>query len=172
MIRIYAAIAILIASVIGSLYFGYTSGEAHVQAQWDAKKASQLVVAVTASEAARSTEYKQAGDFTAIATDYLQATTHAYPTLGATLPAAVSAGTFQLRDVCPKADRPASSASMPEATARSRIADAAATQALADRVKNSIAAVRAGDEADARERQYRALIISLRGILNAERKPP
>ncbi|QEE24512.1 hypothetical protein CS053_08710 [Rhodanobacter glycinis] len=155
----------------GLLYFhhsAYLKGEAHVQAQWDAIKASQAAVAIAASEKARSTEQAQANDFAGISSNFLQATTHAYPSIADALPAAVAAGTVRLRNDCPAS--PAGSG-VSQATARSRAADAAATQALSDRVATAVEIVRIGDAADARERQLDAQVIGLQDILKAEREP-
>jgi len=165
LIALAAALALLTGVM---LWFGAHEraiGAAGVQAKWDAAKASQTVLAVNASESARATENRQIQDFAGIASGYLQATIHAYPSLADALPAAVAAGTVQLRDDCPATP----GRGVPEGTARSRAADAAATQALADRVQAAISAVRAGDEADARERQLSAQVIGLQGVLAAER---
>lgn len=123
-------------------------------------------LATKASEAARNAEHRQAQAFDAITTDYIQATTHAHPSLAGALPAAIAAGTVRLQNDCPETH----SSSLSEAAARSRAADAAATQALANRVQAAIAAVQAGDEADARERQLGAQIRGLQAVLRAERE--
>lgn len=167
--KLIAAAVLLIVMASAVAWFGAherSIGAAGVQAKWDAANASHAVAATAASEAARATENRQTQDFAGIASGYLQATTHAYPSLADALPAAVAAGAVQLRDHCPAA----AGAGVPEATARSRAADAAATQALADRVQAAIAAVRAGDEADARERQLGAQVIGLQAVLAAERR--
>jgi hypothetical protein len=57
-----------------------------------------------------------------------------------------------------------------EASARSRAADAASTQALTDRVTAAIEIVSIGDAADARERQLSAQIVALQEVLKAERR--
>lgn len=161
-----AAIVLAALVLLGLFLWGHHVGAAAVQAKWDKATAGQTVAAVKASEAARTTETAQATDFAGIASGYLQATTHAYPSIADALPAAVDAGAVRLRDNCPSP----TGGGVSEATARSRAADAAATQALADRVENSISAVRAGDEADARERQLGAQVIGLQAVLTAERK--
>jgi hypothetical protein len=168
--KLIAAAVLLIALATAVIWFGTHErgiGAASVQAKWDATTSAQAAVAVEASEAARGTEQQQSNDFAGISAGYLQATTHAYPSIADALPAAVAAGAVQLRDTCPAAG----SDSRAEAAARARRADAAVTQALADRVTHSIAAVRAGDDADKREAEFRALIVSLRATLTAERKP-
>lgn len=157
---------LLLAALTALCVYCHHLGAASVQAKWDAAIAAQAVTDAEASEAARAAEHAQAGDFAGIAANYLQATSHAYPSLADALPVAVDAGAVQLRDACAEA---VTSRGVPEAVARSRAADAAATQALADRVAHSIAAVRAGDEADARERQLDAQVTSLQAILSAER---
>jgi len=167
--KLIAAAVLLLALATAVIWFAgheRSIGAAGVQAKWDAAKASQSVLAVNASESARATENRQVNDFAGIASGYLQATTHAYPSLADALPAAVAGGIVQLRDDCPATP----GRGVPEATARSRAADAAATQALADRVQAAIAAVRAGDEADARERQLGAQVIGLQDVLAAERR--
>lgn len=167
--KLIAAAVIVLAIVVAIFWFGAHErgiGASRVQAKWDATNAAQTVAAVKASETARTTENRQANDFAGIASGYLQATTHAYPSLADALPAAVAAGTVRLQNDCPAAI----GRGVSDATARSRAADAAATQALADRVQAAIAAVRAGDAADARERQLDAQVIGLQGVLTAERQ--
>lgn len=160
-------LVVLFALLSTSFAVGHHQGAKAVQAKWDVATAGSNVVATKASESARVTEQQQSNDFSGIETGYLQATTHAYPTIGASIPAAFDAGTVQLRDRCPS---PAGG-SVSKATAASRAADAASTQAIADRVENSIAAVRAGDAADARERQLDQQVTALQALLLAERKP-
>lgn len=162
-----AAIVLTALVMLGLFLWGHHVGASAVQEKWDKANASQTVVAVKASETARSTENQQANDFAGIASGYLQAMNHAYPSLADALPAAVAGGALQLRDTCPAPH----SGGVSETTARSRAADAAATQALADRVQAAIAAVRAGDEADARERLLGAQVTALQGVVAAERKP-
>jgi len=161
-----AAIVLVTLILLGLFLWGHHVGAASVRAKWDAANASQSVAAVKASESARATENRQSNDFAGIASGYLQATTHAYPSLADALPAAVAAGAVQLRDHCPAVG----SSGVPEATARSRAADAAATQALVDRVAAAIRIVRIGDAADARERQLGAQVIGLQAVLAAERR--
>lgn len=168
--KLIAVAVLLIALIAATIWFGAHEraiGAAKVQAKWDVQTSAQSAVTVEVSESARATEHQQAADFDAAANTYLQATAHDYPSIADALPAAVAAGTVRLREDCPAADPGSVSA----ATARSRAADAAATQALADRTQAAIAAVSAGDAADKREADYRALIESLRAVLTAERKP-
>lgn len=168
--RIYVGIALAVLLALGFWGYGHTrynAGEAVVQAKWDKANASQNVTAVKASETARAAENSQATDFAGIANTYLQATTHAYPSIADALPAAVDAGTVRLRHDCPAAA--AAGGGRAAATAGSRAADAARTQALADRVQAAIAAVRAGDEADTRERLLGAQVTALQALLSAER---
>jgi hypothetical protein len=167
--KLIAAGILLLALAAAMIWFGAHErgiGAAKVQAKWDAATAAQIKLAVMASEAARTHEQAQSSAFASIATDYLQATTHDYPSISDALPAAVATGTVRLRDACPDTTGGARA----EATARSRATDAASTQALADRVANSIAAVRAGDAADARERQLGAQVTALQAVLRAERQ--
>jgi hypothetical protein len=162
--KLIGALLVLVA-LLGLWLWGHHVGAASVQAKWDVANAKQSIIAVKASEAARSIENRQANDFAGIATNYLQATNHAYPSLADALPSAVSSGTLQLRDRCPATSSP----SVSEAAARSRAADAASTQALADRVTAAIEIVSIGDAADARERQLGAQIVALQEVLKAER---
>lgn len=161
---------ILLLIVGGSWYYGSTrfdAGAASIQTKWDAAKAVQTAAAAKASETARAAENSQATDFAGIASNYLQVTTHAYPSIADALPAALGAGTVSLRNDCPAAA--AAGGGRAAATAGSRAADAASTQALADRVQAAIAAVRAGDEADARELKLGAQVTGLQAVLTAER---
>jgi hypothetical protein len=160
-----AAAGVLLGGIVWLGAHERSIGAARVQAKWDKEIASQAQKAAAASEDARKTEGQQVHDFAGIETGYLKATTHEYPSIADALPAAVTAGTVQLRHACPPPDR----GSLPEATARSRAADASATQALADRTSAAITAVRIGDAADARERQLRAQVIALQAINRAER---
>jgi len=169
MASIYAKLAgvlLILALFAGTFLWGDHHGTAKVQAQWDAAKVVQQV-AVAKAEAASAAQAKaQQESFNTLEAKYETAIQPA-PLLSAALPAALAAGTLQLRDptVCP------SRGDVSAATAASRAADAAATQALADRATNSIAAVRIGDAADARERQLDAQIVGLQGLLKAERQP-
>ena len=166
---IAAAIVLAVLAAAGFYlhHSGYESGKATVQAKWDAEKLRQANVAIEATAAARAHENAQAVSFSGIESNFLQATTHAYPSLAGALPAAVAAGTVKLRDACPVTP---TSCGVSEATARSRALDAAATQAVADRTQNAIAVVRLSDASDARERVLDAQIVSLQAILVAERQ--
>lgn len=89
------------------------------------------------------------------------------PSIATATSTAVASGTLVLRDAgtqtCPSSNQGS------DATAASRAADAAATQALADRVTTAIQIVRIGDAADTRERQLDAQIVGLQAIINADR---
>lgn len=164
---ILVAILFVMAGVLLYGHSRYDAGKRVVQASWDAANAKQNaeVVRVEASQIAHTASV--AGHFDAIAASFEeQAHAQADPLAG-TLSAAVTAGTFRLRDseaVCPADSHPAAAAS------GSRAADAAATQALADRTAAAIAAVRAGDAADQREKQLDAQVIALQALLKAERQ--
>lgn len=153
----------------GVAFLGYEQGhkgEVTLQARWDAQnKLNASVAAAAKAKNASTTSYLQ-NQFGGINSTYLGITNAPTPSIFSTIPASMSAGTVQLRDTasCPSSSRGST------ATAASRAADAAATQALADRVSNSIAAVRAGDEADKRERDLDAQIIALQNAITAERK--
>ncbi len=152
----------------GLFLWGHCVGAGGVQAKWDAAKLAQSTAVVIAQSAADTKYDVQQTKFSALGATY-EATTHAQvPAVADSIAAGITGGTVQLRDkpaLCP------TRGTVSAATASSRAADAAATQALADRVANSIAAVRAGDAADARERQLDAQVIGLQAILAAERKP-
>lgn len=162
---ILALCAILYTGAVTGI--AYRKGEAHTQAKWNAALAKQEVVAVKASEKARATEQQQSAAFAGAASTYLQATAHAPPSIAGTLPAALAAGTLKLRDD----DAPRRIVS--DATARSRAADAAATEALAQRAQaeaRGIRIVAIGDVCDAREQQLDAQIVALQSVLRAERQ--
>lgn len=166
--KLIGAGVLLTALAAAVIWFGAHErhlGAAGVQAKWDLANAQQTQLALKSSESARATEYAQAQAFAGIESTYLQTTAHVYPSIVDSLPAAVAAGTVRLRNDCPATGASA----VPSATARARAADAAATQALADRTAAAIAAVRAGQQADARERQLGAQVIALQSLLNAER---
>jgi len=166
------ALAAVVLLLAGAGYYlhhaGAVSGAARVQAQWDATKAIQAAQAIKASEAARKTETGQSAAFAGISSTYLQATAHDFPTVADPLAAGLAAGIVRLRDRCPAAP---ASGGVPEATARARAADAAATATLTQRTADAIAAVRITDVADKRESDFRAQIVALRAVLTAERQP-
>lgn len=167
-LKLYGALAALLLMCGGGWYAhhaGYESGRAAVQAQWDVAKVAQAQAVAKAEAQAKATADATAKTFNALSDQY-EAAIHAQaPSVADSVAAGVAGGTLRLRDtsMCPGADHRAA------ATAVARAADAAATQALADRVANSIRAIRAGDAADARERQLDAQVIGLQGILTAER---
>lgn len=160
-----AGLVIVLVLLLGMFLWGHHVGASSVQSKWDKANASQTVAAAKASETARAAENSQATDFAGIANTYLQATTYAYPSIADALPAAVDAGTVRLRHDCPSPAGGGGAA----ATAGSRSADAAATQALANRVEAAIAAVRVGEQADTRNSQLSAQIQGLQAVLTAER---
>lgn len=167
LIRWGAYVAIAVALVVGGFFGGW-----HHARQVDAARAATTAASIASTAAAaaataRQTEHRNTETFADIASGYLKEESHAYPSIANVLPAAVAAGTMQLRNACPEVPR----GDVPGATTRSRIADAAATQALADRTNAAIAAVRAGDAADARERRLGAQVTALQAVLAAERQP-
>lgn len=171
-IKFYATligVLLMMIALLGGGWYAYHAGDKHgadrVHAQWDASKVSQANAAVKAATKNAATEHAQSTAFVGIESNYIEANNHAPPSLSIDLPGDLAAGTVQLRDspVYP------AGGGVSEATVRSRTADAAATQALADRVANSVAAVRAGDEADKREQQLRNQVIALQAILTEER---
>jgi hypothetical protein len=157
----------LILVLLGGLFlWGDHHGAARVQAKWDAQKVvdAAAVAKAETNNALQTTAWQNA--FNGQEVTYAKVLQTPAPTVAPTVSAAVTAGALRLRysAVCP------SSGDVSAATARSRTADAVATQALADRVTAAIAAVRAGDAADARERQLDAQVTALQGVLIAERK--
>ena len=137
-------------------------GAAGVQAKWDAFKAAQAQV-VAKQEASNAARYQSLTEkFNHVESQY--EASNAIPSVAPSVAASVRDGSLRLRDStdsCPGL--------VSVATARSRAADAASTQALADRIHAAIAAVRAGDAADAREHKLDAQVIALQSILRAER---
>lgn len=162
-----AAVAVLLFALAGFGLWCHHKGATSVQAQWDAAKAVQAAAADRQALASTTQTLSWTQQFAQTATHY-EATTHeTTPAVADAVSTAVAAGTVRLRDEAPAATCPAA---VSVATSRSRTADAAATQALADRVANSIAAVRVGDAADARERQLGAQVTGLQAVLDAERR--
>ena len=161
-------IAAMVAVLIGvTIWFGAHErhiGETKVQAKWDVAKAAQVSLAEVAVEKSLATNQKQATSFAGIESNYIEVTTHAPTPFD--LPAALAAGNLQLRDRCPVAR----SSGVPEATARARAADAAAAASATQRLTDSVAAVRAADASDARERVLSAQVIALQDVLRAERE--
>lgn len=90
------------------------------------------------------------------------------PSIATATSTAVAAGSLILRDAgtqtCPRRGTGDS------ATAAARAADAAATQALADRTKAAIEIISIGDEADKREHDLDAQIVGLQAIVMADRQ--
>lgn len=161
-IKFFAAVILLTAAFIAGHHVGEQRG-AEKLAQY---KATSTAAAVQAQATFQAEHTAMETKFNALSAKYDEVTREKPPAVADSVRADVDGGTLQLRDtsMC-AADRESAAA-----TARSRAADAAATQALADRVAHSIAAVRAGDAADERERQLGAQVIALQGVLEAERK--
>lgn len=162
----FAALALLVVAGVG--YYGHTryrAGQTAVQAKWDASQVAQQQAVAKAQAQNDIVSAAMRDEFNALSAKYEAAIHAQVPAVADSVSAGVSAGTIRLRD---------SAASCPgvvsDATTRSRAADAAATQAIADRVQAAITAVRAGDEADARERQLGAQVIGLQAVLAAERE--
>lgn len=162
--KLIAVGAVLALLAGGLLWFGAHErgiGAAGVQAKWDS-----AVAAAQATSAAQTLDWTK--QFSAIGAQY-EANSHVQsPSIADAVAADVRAGTVRLRD------EPAQSCagSVPAATARSRAADAAAAAAATQRLADSVAAVRVGDAADAREQQLREQVIALQAVLNAERSKP
>lgn len=157
LIKIGIGAVLVLALLAGGGWVGYDLGSSHVQHAWNAAKTK----AQTASQ--HHTQQVEESSHAA-AVDYIHALTTLAPQVAPSVSAGVAGGTLQLRD------NPTCAGNVPAATARARAADAAATQALADRIAHSIAAVRAGDAADARERQLGAQVRALQAIVKADRQ--
>ena len=157
---------LLLAFLGGLFLWGHHIGASSVQAKWNAAQIVQKAAVAEAQMHADAEATAMRDNFNALSAKYEKAVNAQVPAIADSVATGVTGGSLRLRDaaVCP------SGGNVTAATARSRALDAAATQALADRVANSIAAVRAGDAADARERQLDAQVIGLQGVLNAERK--
>lgn len=160
------ALGILLGGLLATFLWGHHVGARAVQTRWDAAKVAQAKVVAQASAHNAAQALTWIDQFRAIGATY-EAASHAHaPTVADSVAAGIAGRSLRLRDAaaCP--------GTVPAATVRSRAADAAATQALADRVQAAIAAVRAGDTADARERQLGAQVTGLQAILRAERAAP
>lgn len=161
-----AKIAAVLALCLALFFWGDHHGAAGVQARWDAAKAVQTAAAANQRASAAQQTLNWTEQFQTIANRYQESAHETPPVVADAVASAIAAGALRLRDqpaACP------AGATVSVATARSRAVDAAATQALADRVANSIAAVRAGSDADARERQLGQQVIALQAILATER---
>lgn len=162
-----AALTLVLAALAALWLWGHHVGASGVQAQWEAAKAVQVTAAANQRAASAQQTLDWTQQFQSIATHY-EGTTHGTsPTVADATDVAMRAGTVRLRDE--PSQCPAGTA-VSAAAARSRAADAAATQALADRVQNSIAAVRIGDAADKREHDLGEQVIALQALLQAERQ--
>jgi membrane protein involved in colicin uptake len=151
----------------GMVYLGYTEGHkgvAQIQSAWDAQKKVDVAAAKEAKLHSDAETDAMRRNYNLISGKYDRLLNAQLPSIADTIPASLSAGTLQLRyeTTCPANHSDAGA----KATAASRARDAAATQALADRVAASIAAVRVGDASDARERQLDAQIDALQEVVN------
>lgn len=166
-IKLYAALVLMLGLGVGAWYahhVGYESGRAAVQSQWDVARVAQAQAVAKAEAQAQANAAETTKKFNALSDQYEAAIHARAPSVADSVAAGVADGTLRLRDgtdVCP--------GDVSAATARSRAADAAATQALSDRVATAIEIVRIGDAADARERQLSAQVIGLQAVLKAER---
>lgn len=169
MASIYAKLigaGILVACLLGIFLYGRHVGASSVQDKWDAQKQVDAIAVAKVEATNAATAKSQQDQFNALEAKYEQAIKPS-PSVADTVSAGVTSGTLRLRDstVCP------SSGNVTAATAASRASDAAATAAIAQRVADSITAVRVGDAADKREQDLDAQIIGLQGLLKAERQP-
>ena len=158
----WALLGLLFAALYtgGVVFLGYRWGHSDaqaIQAAWDKERtAGQIAAAKTEASNTIKTAALQ-GKFDKLQEKYNELLSTPPPSVSVATSASITAGTLKLRNepTCPRSDAGAND------TARSRAADAAATQALADRVSNSIAAVRVGDAATKREHDLDAQIIGL-----------
>lgn len=168
MASIYAKLigaGIIVAFCLGLFLYGHHVGTDSVKAKWNAQKLVDAA-AVAKVEAANAITAKSHQDqFNALEAKYEQSQKVVFPSVADVVSSGVAGGTLRLRDstVCP------SSGNVTATTAASRAADAAATAAIAQRVTDSISAIRVGDAADKREAVLDAQIIGLQGLLQAER---
>lgn len=168
MASIYAKLigaGVLVAFCLGLFLYGHHVGADSVQAKWNAQKQVDAVAVAKVEEANAITAKSQQDQFNSLEAKYEQSQKVTFPAVADTVSAGIAGGTLKLRDsaVCP------SSGNVTQATAASRAADAAATQALADRTTAAIQIIRVGDASDARERQLDDQITGLQGLLKAER---
>jgi hypothetical protein len=162
MIRIYLAIALLLALAGGGWYLHHQWYDAGYQAK-SAEVAEQDAKAKAAADK-RETAMRDA--YNALANRYEQDKADAQATHDRDV-AALHAGTLKLQDrwTCP---------GVPYAAARSRELDAEATAALAHRAAVEAGAVRIatiGYDADKREADLRAQVTALQGVVRADREP-
>jgi phage/plasmid-associated DNA primase len=162
MIRIYLAIALLLALAGGGWYLHHQWYDAGYQAKSAevAKQDAKAKVAADMRESAMRDAYN------ALANRYEQDKADAQATHDRDV-AALHAGTLKLQDrwTCP---------GVPYAAARSRELDAEATAALAHRAAVEAGAVRIatiGYDADKREADLRAQVTALQGVVRADREP-
>jgi hypothetical protein len=155
-IRLYVALAALLLSAAGFLYYGHTRYEAGIahQVALTAKQDAK------AAKAAQEREDSMRAAYNDLAQRYEQDKAHAQAEHDR---AVAELGTLRLRDkwACP---------GVPAAAVASRERDAARTQALADRTAAAIRIVRLGYAADQREADLGAQVTALQNILRSERQ--
>lgn len=165
------AIGIALALLAGGFFwYGHTryeAGAASVQAKWDIDKSAQDEAVAKSSAASVARFNSLTSQFNQLSAKYEEMTHDPMPAVADSVSAGIRNGTLGMRG---EVECPVRTGTVDAATARSRAADAAATQALADRVQNSLNAIQAGDAADQRERQLGQQIIALQAILRAERE--
>jgi hypothetical protein len=159
-----AAVALMLAMCSGLYLTGHHMGASAVQAKWDAQKKLDAVAVAKVEGASQQHTKDTEATFGDILNNYLATYHEMHPPVADSVSAGVSDGSLKLRD------NPVCSGERSALTASSRALDAAYTQALADRISHSIAAVRSGDLADERERQLDAQVKGLQDVLKAERR--
>ncbi|MBT2142697.1 MULTISPECIES: hypothetical protein [unclassified Rhodanobacter] len=167
--KLIALAAVILLLVVGVSYYGHTryrAGQTAVQAKWDASQVAQQQAVAKAQAQNDIASAAMRDEFNALSAKYEAAVHAKAPAVADSVAAGVAGGSLRLRNagMCPGAGQ------VSAATARSRAADAAATQALVDRVAAAIRIVRIGDAADARELQLRAQVTGLQAVLAAERR--
>lgn len=155
---------VILALLAGLMFYAHHLGASSVQAKWDAQKRLDTIAVAKVEAASAEHARSLQAQFDALNVTYKDKLNEKPTSVADPIPAAVADGSLRLRDVT------VCSGNVSATTASSRAADAATTQALADRVSHSIAAIRAGDAADERERQLDAQIIGLQDALSAERR--
>lgn len=167
--KIYAAVAFVLGLAGAVCWWGaheYHAGAASVQAKWDAASVAAAQQQAKNIAQAKATEEQQSSAFVGIDSDFQKAIAHVStpdPSIAGLLSGAVS---LQPIWQCPSAQP---STGVSKAAAASMGRDAAATQALADRVQSAARVIGYADDADTRERILDAQLIAAQRLLQAER---
>lgn len=164
MTRLAGTMLFVLAAGLTGLAVGLHQGRAAVQARWDAETARQQAAAA-AEQSRLDAAARGAQDAVTAIGDRYDETLLPTPGIADSVAADLGSGTLRVRYECaaPGADP------VPGPAGRAGQLDAAAAAADENRREAAIASVRAGDDADARERQLREQVIALQAVLRAER---